>query len=50
VKVGGNNFRQGGKCTKTGKIGGNSTFVVDDFKKSHKKFWRMKIGNVFGKR
>jgi len=31
-KVGGNNnFREtGGKCTETGKIGGNSKFVVDD--------------------
>ena len=26
-----NNFREtGGKCTKTGKVGGNSKFVVDD--------------------
>ena len=31
VKVGRNNFREtGGKCTETGKIGGNLKFVVDD--------------------
>jgi len=32
VKVGGNNnFREtGGKCHETGKIGGNSKFVVND--------------------
>src|SRR6218665_1274907 len=35
-KVGGNNnfCKTGGKCTETGKIGGNSKFVVDDKKKS----------------
>jgi len=50
---GNNNFREtGGKCrpTETGKIGGNSKFVVDDYKKGHPKFLRMKTETFFGKR
>ena len=45
--------RIGGKCSKTGKIGGNPKFVGDDLKKEKKvvrNFWRMKMGNFFGKR
>jgi len=49
---GNNNFRETeGKCTETGKIyGGEIRNVWLMTKKSHQKFWWMKMGKIFGKR
>jgi len=46
------NFREsGGKCCKTGKIGGKILNLWSMTKKKGcQKFWRMKMGNFFGKR
>ena len=48
---GGNNkfSRNRGKCTKTGKIGGQFEICGRWLKKGHQKFWRMKIENFWGK-
>ena len=41
----------GGKCTKTGKIGGNPKFVVDDLKKRSSEILADEnMGHFFGKR